>query len=533
MDYSDPEACLEKLNTLNPTNVDHAYTVLVEMLGALLLGTIPDAKKHIEVLEAGREPLALIQDALAQRYTTHPLPPNAQENQTLLQVVSLWRLMARSYAQIARRHDIPKDGDNLPALLAQRRVFYCGQIILEYFRARRELPEEAWASLHKAFMAAEEQGVANVRVADVLNEVWREQSAIEAFITILMIDLASPYGRSRRELEWVFRWAQRFAPFCTLEAVTEEVGESKSYGLDLDADHGLRPLNTLGGSGEHRRRFDGSRLAEQIREMVDRFKQGVKPSALGLGEDTSASACARLLVSLYRPWGLASAERRFTRRHVQGEVELSGDWKAIGFHIQGKVFEPPSSAAKSNIRADLSLRTFGERVEEVPAVDVHLSRRLKAEKQGLACEYWQVVDESLDGFRLERRAEGIRLSHKQLVCLLPPGSERFLIGRVSWLMYREDGVLEIGVNLLAGVPKVIAVRQTGLNTGKRGVYQQGFLLSATPALKKPETLVIPPSWYQANRVIEIYNDKPRELRLTRLKQRGANFDHSEFEYVSR
>lgn len=533
MDYSDTAACLEKLSGLNPTNVDHAYTVLVEMLGALLLGTIPDPKQHIEVLEAAREPLGLVQEVLSQRYATHPLPPNAQENQTLLQVVSLWRLMARSYAQIARRHDVPKDAENFPALLAQRRVFYAGQVILEYFRARRELPEEAWMALHKAFIAAEEQGVGQIRVADVLNEVWREQSATEAFITILMIDLASPYGRSRRELEWVFRWAQRFAPYCSIEAVTEDFSDSKSYGLNLNADHGLRPLHTLAqNKGGQWRRFDGSRLAEQIREMVERFKQGVKPSALGLGEDTSASACARLLVWLYRPWGLASSERRFTRRHTQGEVELSGDWQAIGFHVQGKAFEPPGNPGIGNIRTDFSLRTFGERVEEVPPIDTQLTRRRVAEKEGMACEFWQVVDESLDGFRLERRSTGVRLSHKQLVCVLPPGSDRFLIGRVSWLMYREDGVLEIGVNLLAGVPKVVAVRQLGINVGKRGLYQQAFLLSATPALKKPATIVLPPSWYQANRIIEMYDEKAQELRLTKLKQRGANFDHSEFETVT-
>ncbi len=530
MDYSDPEACLEKLRQLNPTNVDHAYGVLVEMLGALLLGTIPDVKQHVVVLETAREPLGLVQEVLSQRYATHPIPPDAQENQVLLQVVSLWRLMARSYAQIVRRHDLVQDEDNLPALLAQRRVFYAGQVLLEYFRARRELPGEVWAALHKAYQAAEEQKVENVRVADILNEVWQEQSATEAFITILLIDLASPYSRSRRELEWVFRWAQRFAPYCSLEPIEDDVSASKAYGLNLDADQGLRPLHVFAhGAGEHCRRFDGSRLAQQIREMVGHFKQGVKPSALGLGEDTSASASARLLVSLYRPWGLASSERRFTRRHTQGEVELSGDWQAMGFHVQGKIFESPGHSI-GNISTDFSLRTFGERVEEAQPVDTQLNRRQTAEKLGLACEYWKIIDESLGGFRLERHSRGARLTHKQLVCILPPGSERFQLGRVSWLMYREDGMLEIGVNLLAGVPKVVAVRQLGINLGKKGVYQQAFLLSATPALKKPATLVLPPSWYQTNRIIEMYDEHNMdELRLTKLIQRGANYDHSEFE----
>jgi hypothetical protein len=59
------------------------------------------------------------------------------------------------------------------------------------------------------------------------------------------------------------------------------------------------------------RRFDGHRLAAQIKAMLAEFKQGTTPASLGLGDDCSQPACARLLVSLYRPWGMSAAGRRF------------------------------------------------------------------------------------------------------------------------------------------------------------------------------------------------------------------------------
>lgn len=533
MDYRNPAECLEAINNLHPVNVDETHATLTTMLQTLADAS-PAANQHLEVLEACREAVALAQAETARHYALQPLPPDSAGNATLLRVVGLWRLMARSYAQITRRDAAAGTLDDQRALLSQRRVFYAGQSALEYFRAHRALPAQVWAELHESFSMAEAQGVARVRVADALNEVWHAQSATEAFIAVLLVDLSNPFGRSSREFGWICRWAQRFAPYCDLLAEGEVGDEVKptAYGLNLGLDHGLRPIGVLA-KGAALRRFEGAKLAGQIQAVLNQFKQGVRPVALGLGEDCPVEASARLLLSLYRPWGLGSAGRKFPRRGCQGRAELTSDWLSVGFHVGGRLFEQPiGGSTPRSLRSDITLLTFGERAAEADAADSAQQRQREAEKHGFVCEHWEMLDQSVGGFRLQHRPRAERIEYHQLVGIRPPDSAHFLLGQISWLMYREDGVMEIGVQMLNGMPKVVAVRQIGLNAGPRSAYQQAFWLPETPALKRPPSVVLPGAWYQPHRVIEVHDGRPRQFRLTQLLLRGANFDQVAYEVVS-
>lgn len=530
MDYTNPAECLETLKRLNPVNVVETQTTLTRILSTLL-DSQSAPNQHLEVLEACREPLEIVQQESSKVYALQPLPPKSPENEILERVVGLWRLMARSYAQITRRDAAAGTLDDQRALLSQRRVSYAGLAALEYFRAHRCLPSNAWSELHESFSMAEAQGVARVRVADPLNEIWHAQSANEAFIAVLLVDLANPYGRSGRQFGWICRWARRFAPYCDLLGEDEVATNVKptAYGLDLGLDHGLRPIGALA-PGAALRRFDGSKLAGQIQAVLAQFKQGVKPAALGLGEDCPTDASARLLLSLYRPWGLASAGRRYPRRGARGQLELVTDWLAIGFHVAGKLFEQPDVAMMPrSLRSDITLMTFGERAVEATPLDSERRRQQDAEKLGFLCDRWEMLDQSVGGFRLRSSSLGERLDFHQLVGVRPPDSSAFLLAQISWLMYRDDGSLDAGVNMLNGIPRMIAARLTGMGTGPRSPFQQGFSLPEVPALKKPAALVLPGGWYQPHRVIEIYDGKSMKVRFTQLLLRGSNFDQIGFE----
>jgi hypothetical protein len=535
MDYRNPAECLDLLKRLNPVNIDETQSAISDMVGGLLQGSAP-LNQHLEVLETARETITLVQGEMARRYATHSLPPDGDDNATLKRVVSLWRKLADSYAEITRRDATSGTLDDQRALLAQRRVHYKGLALIEYFRAHRAVPTGMWAELHESFSMAEAQGVADIRVADALNQVWRAQSATEAFISFLLVDLSNPFGRGEREFNWICRWAQRFAPYCSLLGAKDADPAVKptSYGIDLAADHGLRPIGVLSASSRTLRRFDGSRLAGQIQAVLGQLKQGVTPASLGLGTDCASAASAKLFLSLYRPWGLASVGRRFPRRGGRGQIELTADWLAIGLHVQGKLFEQPGGAASArSLRSDITLLTFGERADGRSLDDVELQRRSEADKLGFVCSRWDIRDQSVGGFRLAQKASTERLEHHQLVGVRPADGDHFLLGQISWLMFQDDGTLEAGVNMLNGIPRVVAARQVGVQGVARGAFQQAFALPETPALKRPESLVLPGGWFQPHRVIEIHDDgKARQLRLTTLLQRGANYDQVAYEAVT-
>lgn len=524
MGYHDPIDCLDQLQKLQALNPDEGQRVLSDMVPSLLHG-LPPTDQHLDVLEAARERVASVQAALAQRYASHPLPPDGAENETLRRVVTLWQAMARSYAYLARAdglEDLPADRR---ALLAQRRVHYAGMVPIEYFRARRALPHGAWAELHDAYAAAEALEVAGVRVADPLNEVWKAQSPVEAYAAVLLVDLSNPFGRSERDFGLICRWAQRFAPYCAI-APEPDGADAKpaAYALDLRSDHGLRPRGVLAHSPALRR-FDGEQLASQIHAVLKQLKQGVTPSSLGLGADCRVDACSKLLLSLYRPWGLASAGRRFPRRGCGGHAQVTSGWSSIAYHVSGKPFQqPPIYATQRSVRSDISLLTFGERVAHAEKRWTHDERLRAAARLGFGCDHWQVADHSVSGFRLQQKPKGRRLEHHQLVGVRPPDGEHFLLARLSWLRFRGDGILEAGVQVLAGLPRVVAVRPFGLMSNLQEAFLEAFMLPATPALKVAATIVLPAQWFQPQRVIEVVDDKERyQLRLTKAVLRGTDF----------
>lgn len=528
MDLTQPATCLELLQRLHPVDLEATHATLSAIVDRLLAAR-PAPNQHLEVLEAAREPMAFCQGELGRRYAAHPLPPDDDENATLLRVARLWNEVARSYALIAQQDAEAGTLADQRALLAQRRIHYTGQTLIEHFRAHRAVPAGCWAALHASFAAARAAGVDRIRVPDTLNAVWRAQSPLEAYVTVLLVELANPFGRSERELDWVVRWAQRFAPYCTLHAGALE-HKPATYGLALGSDQGLRPLGLLEQTPPPLR-FDGSALATQIQAVLAQFKRGVKPASLGLGENCPTEACARLLLSLYRPWGLGAAGRRFPRRGMRGEIELTGDWPAIGFAVEGEMFRPPRAdgTPRPSLREDLLGLTFGEHVTPAEGSRHPQERqRHQAQRLGLACEAWELLDESVGGFRVQRRERGERLEHHQLAGIRPADGEQFLIADISWLMYRADGVLEAGLHVLPGVPRVIAVRETA-QAGLRKPFQQAFLLPAVAALKAEASLVLPGYWFQPGRVIEALHDGTLcPLRLDKLLLRGSNYDRCSF-----
>src|SRR5690606_23779140 len=122
---------------------------------------------------------------------------------------------------------------------------------------------------------------------------------------------------------------------------------------------------------------------------------------------------------LYRPWARGSIGRRFTRRPGGGTVELTSDWKAITFYVGGKPFSQPSlHGTERSLRSDMRLLTLGERVTDI-AEDPPTAVRRAAEHRGYICTQWEILDQSLGGFKLRRSCSADRMAHRALIAIRP------------------------------------------------------------------------------------------------------------------
>jgi hypothetical protein len=519
IDTADARACATLIAGLPLTNAREAHQILVTLLTGLAHRP-PPAADYLDVLETARAPLAFLQDEMAQRYAGKSLPPTPAESEAFRHVLSLWQAAARAYAQVAQLGAGDPRVQARLALICQRCVHYAGQVILEFFRARREPSPGAWIDLHGYYATAEEWGIDKTTVPEPLGEARKLQSAAEAYAAILLADLASPYSRGAHEFVWIVRWARNFAPLTAIRRANEHI-EVPAFGVDLMHDASTRPLDRLAPS-DSVRHFDTTQLAPKLQDLLARLKLHEPPAALGLGENCPAATASRLLLQLYKPWCLNATPRRFQRRGAEGTALACLGFEPIHFHVSGAEFNQPEHVRMYS-RGDMDrIWTFRDQVDptqlRVHSAQMHL---------GYPLERWSVADQSVSGFRLLRGEAGARIEHGQLFCLKPPDGEHFLLAQVSWNLMQKDDLL-IGIHVLPGIPQGIAVRPTGLQVSHSERYVRAFLLPAMPALKEEPSLVLPRGWFQPMRVIELYTDRAVKLRLDLLLAQGADFDRATF-----
>ena len=153
-----------------------------------------------------------------------------------------------------------------------------------------------------------------------------------------------------------------------------------------------------------------------------------------------------------------------------------------------------------------------------------------SQMHGFMIEQWRTLDESATGFRLSRPLSqaGGRIGGGQLVAVMPEGSRGFLLAAARWSRLTAGGELQVGVQVLPGSPQTVALRGTGL-AAVNEKYRPGFTLPALPALREPVTVIVPAGWFRAGRVIELYEQSSRQIRLTQQLDRGSDFERCAFD----
>lgn len=528
IDFNQPTLCKALLRSINVTDLDAAAQMLLQLLEGMAVASQPPGM-HLQILEEVRPMLDYVQGEISRRYASRPLPPSSSEEATLQQVVRLWSLMVGNYGFVAQRAALASGShvEDNRALLAHRRISYQALAMTEFFRARQEIPANFWLDLHTLFISAERAGVSQIRVPDALNETWGAQSPQEAYVAFLLVDTSSPYSRTPREFLWTTRWSQRFAPYCSLLDDPSEA-DTNNYILDPAADHGLRPASALQRQ-TGQRLLNTAKLAAHIQAVVGQLKNGVAAASLGLGDDCVQPACARLIISLYRPWGLAASGRKFPRKPSQGEAQICSDPAGVVFFLTGSAFEYPDEerVRYSDFTRTEAMLALGERVEQAELNDAQLTE--KALQLGYMLEHWEILDHSVAGFRLARAQGASRLDHRQLIGVRASSKDRMLLAEISWLQYRRGGELSCGISLMPGPPVPFPVRRIDPKRPSAAArFKIGFLVPGVPALKAEPTLIVPAGWYLSDRRVEVHAENPWFARMTRLLSRGANFDRVAF-----
>jgi len=521
--FVDAPACKRWLQSVPLANVAVAQQDLLSELE--VFNSFPtSAANRLGVLETLREPVSFVQIEQAKRFTNRALPMAEAEAAAFQDTIELWEQMRTGYLRCLQA---AVGGDaamrSQAALLAQRLGAYSGLKMFHYYRAYREVPPHDWRSLHEVYAQAEKLGVAQEEVKDYLNRYIHDSSPRIAYARALLLGMSNPHELSQRQLTFVAFLLERWASKAEVagKPVLEDEGVPP-LAIDLAGERPPQRLEQDAPIPAEARYLDTRKLAKSLRNRVALLRKGESPAKLALGEDCVQPSCEQTLVFLFRQWCQARPERPLAARAGTITAQVTNDMEAIHHYMSagGRRRQVESTELTQQQRQELE--TLGH------IRTVHNEQYTT--QRGYALEEWRIEDDSATELHMVRPAGhgAKRYAHGQLVAVRPPDASGFILGQVRWLIGAASGDLRAGVKLMPGIATATLVRGTGLND-KAERPASALSLAAVPAVKSPASLVLPAGWFKPKRVLEVGDDKPYNVRLTEVIERGSDFERVAYE----
>lgn len=514
--FADADGCAAWLRALPLTNIPHHFDAI---LGQLRLMAEADfaPRERARIAELMREPVMFLHTELARRYAGKPQPVAAREREAFDQAVALWQALWAQYSACLKPLlEADPELQGVKAKVLQRGLWVGKQLILVHGLARQLSGPAVWQELHAYYRLAE---ILECAVSAVTDELMPNAIGVSCYATYshaLLLDLADPGAMSVRQIEltdrWLGMWARKVFPY-----VQQRETEGPVIAIDLDAPTGAA-LVSVGPRhpGEGTRFGYPAKLATSIRGRLKRLSSGASPAELQLGHDVSVEACTALLTHLDSRW-YAPAPKQGGNESQSGLELCVGGLGAAYFRVSGRTFNTQDLLGRLSYQGTQHLATLG-------ALTDYDRNKEEAEKSW-GWERWQG---SYDwaGASVRRVGAGQHRWHLDQLVIMRD-DERIRCGHVTRVAVDAAGDLALSLKLWAGSPTATAAR--GLTTML--VEDTPFptiMLSATPDEKA--CFIVPPRTFSAGRVLRSIASGPeRRFRLTRLVQRGADFERVAFE----
>jgi hypothetical protein len=527
--FTDPASAKGWLDHVPLANTSAAQQ---DLLGELeVFNKFPTATANrLAVMEALREAVSFIQVEQAKRFTNRALPMTEADATAFEDTIELWEQMRVGYLRCLEAALAGESGmRGQAALLTQRLGAYSGLKMFHHYRAYREVPPRDWRSLHEVYACAEKLRVTDEPVKDVLNRDVHDSSPRIAYARAALMGMCNPQELGQRQLTFVAflleRWASKLEiskqPVPEGEGLPPLVVDLAGERMPERAEPGAAPAAA---SSAELRYLDTRKLAKSLRNRVGLLRKGESPARLALGEDCIQPSCEQTLVFLFRQWCQPKTARSAKRRQAAEMAQVTNDLEAIHHYISDGTSSPRRHLQEKELTQTqrLELETLG-RVRTVDRQEYTMAR-------GFALETWRIEDDSAQGMQIVRAAgpAAKRYGHGQLVAVRPSDAPAFILGQVRWLMQAAGGELRAGVKLMPGVPAATSLRAIGLNE-KSARPSPALAIGEVPALKSPATLIVPSGWFKPKRVLEIQGEKPYQVRLTEVVERGIDFERVAYE----
>jgi len=514
--FADAAGAAQWMRTLPLSNVALAYDILLGQLRALTASDI-GPRDRATIAELARDSVAHLHTELARRYAGKPQPLDEREAEAADQAIALWQALWVQYSVCLKPLlEGSTELKGVKAKLLQRALYVGKQLLVVHGFARRVPSPELWQELHAYYRLAEMLDCTTAAVSDQLMPDAEGLSCYSMYSHALLIGLADPYAMSVRQIEladrWLGQWARKAFPYAK-----QRENEGPVIVVDLESTHGAVLASTAAASQGPSVRFCyPAKLSTSVRGRLKRLATGTTPAELELGDDVSSEAAAALLTHLDARWHQVPAGGH-RKRSTAVEI-AAGGIDAAYFRVSGRSFRRQDPLGR-----DTDPTKYLQTVGGISDFD----RRRDEAERSWPWEKWYGVCEWREATVKHQSGGAYQWFLDELVVVREEGQTR--LGHVTRIAVEPDGAIALSLRLWAGEPKIFAVRLVNPNKTEEAPVA-ALLLTEAP--EEPSTLVLSPRAFIANRVMRCDEPGPlRKFKLTRIVQRGGDFERVAFEAV--
>lgn len=443
-------------------------------------------------------------------YAGKPIPLADGERQSWEDVVGLWQAFYLAYALCA-------DADQEAATAAsvsQRALDSLGRAIRAHTQAYRAVPGTIWKEFHSCYRSAADCSLAETPVRDP-HHANSETCCKHAYVGTLLYECANPYALSAAQMRLLAQWLPHWLGLIDI-MVSEPLWASRSpLALDLGGEVGARLAREVG-TGETVRYLDTSALGMRLRELADCLRNDRSAAELQAAGETPRAALERLLTHLYVQWCSAGSATGDERQGEALRAQIALGMHAVHFQISGRAFRQPGLRYTREEEHDLA--TFGHITERT-------EHRLLTGRSA-ALEPCDLMSQNATGLTMRRKADlPARIAYGQLVAMRTSSIDPPRLGVVQRLKVDASGETHIGMRLVRGEARGVALRATG-DPGQK--YERALLIEADAQRAIPATLVIEPGRFAPGSRVEMHTSRAEQVTIGAYVERGFDFDRVAF-----
>ena len=507
--------------------VQNVALVCETVLGQLkaLAGSTFAPRERATIAEVLRDLIAHLHTELARRYAGKGQPPEDREADASEQAIALWQGLWEQYSTCLKPLlEGDPDLQGVKPKILQRGIYVGKQLVVAHGLARRAVPGNVWRELHAYYRLAEMLECAVTSVSDTLLPNAVGISCYSTYSHALLVGLADPCAMSVRQIEltdrWLAMWARKVFPYAQ-----QRETEGPVIVMDLDGGSGAALVPGAPPDAVASMRFGyPGKLATSVRGRLKRLQSGANPAELQLGNDCSVEQCTTLLGYLDSRWYQLQRRRSTVPENV---VEIcAGGLLAAYFRVSGHTFDRKDPTARLSF-------TEAQQLHVITAVDNYDRGREGAESEW-AWERWHGTCEPREVLVVRESAPIHRWMLDQLAIVR--SDDRVRVGYVTRVAIGGEGQLgtevqlALAIRLWSATPAAMTLLPLSA-AGSNDPPLAAMRLDDSPD-DKP-SLVLPPRTFNPSRVLRSLDTGPdRRYRLTRLLQRGVDFERVSFEETS-